>query len=420
MSNPEDNTTLAEIAENLLEEYSNHGVDHLVAKDGKLFAKARSLEIEIPQETLFRYWNFKEVVSELITEPTDCSIATNNYVELLLENVSVLPYEGRLFRPISFSDPKTESDITLTIGPVSDLFFERFRFHDAFTSRIHPRRLPVLREGACILDRSRRGFYTVQVSNLDADSVESALTKASPMIDACLYELLQKYKVNYRTRESWAGRQSISSSLSNSRIDEEEASPTIPRAIYNEHLLSFYHFANASPFPIFEYLSYYQIMEYFYDSIPNRELYRKLRQRMMAVDFCASDSQLEKIYASIRSRERAKEDEKLLQVLEHFVDPQLALDFVIESTRENPNLKWTSRRMLFGKEMQVPTDRKNLLLNLSKRIKHIRNALVHSSDAYEQQPRHIPFTEESRMLATEVPIVKFLAEKIIEGSAEFY
>jgi hypothetical protein len=58
--------------------------------------------------------------------------------------------------------------------------------------------------------------------------------------------------------------------------------------------------------------------------------------------------------------------------------------------------------------------------NLSKEIKEIRNALVHSTDRYERNARHVPFTKSTELIEERLPLMKFLAEKVIVNSGTPY
>ena len=51
--------------------------------------------------------------------------------------------------------------------------------------------------------------------------------------------------------------------------------------------------------------------------------------------------------------------------------------------------------------------------NTAKIIKHIRNSLVHSSDKYTREKCLILFSENESIVFNYIPIIQFLAEKVI-------
>jgi len=53
-------------------------------------------------------------------------------------------------------------------------------------------------------------------------------------------------------------------------------------------------------------------------------------------------------------------------------------------------------------------------------IKIIRNALVHSSDRYEGKKSYVPFSESTEIVEKHIPLLKFLAEKVIFATSLSY
>ena len=51
-------------------------------------------------------------------------------------------------------------------------------------------------------------------------------------------------------------------------------------------------------------------------------------------------------------------------------------------------------------------------------IKHIRNALVHSSDKYAREDCFIPLSEAEDHIVKYIPIVQFMAERVIFATAK--
>ena len=60
---------------------------------------------------------------------------------------------------------------------------------------------------------------------------------------------------------------------------------------------------------------------------------------------------------------------------------------------------------------------RHALSNAAKALKHIRNAIVHSSDRYKRDECHIPLTESEDTIGEYIPLVKYFAEQVIYGTA---
>jgi len=58
------------------------------------------------------------------------------------------------------------------------------------------------------------------------------------------------------------------------------------------------------------------------------------------------------------------------------------------------------------------------LSNAAAILKHVRNALVHSSDRYTREDCFLPFSESEDVIIKYIPLVKYLAERVIFSTAK--
>ena len=96
-------------------------------------------------------------------------------------------------------------------------------------------------------------------------------------------------------------------------------------------------------------------------------------------------------------------------------------DNIIKNYEENvgENL-YTKKRIVFGCDYQPDLREGNIYGCISRIIKTIRNALVHSSDIYERSSRYIPFSESTQIVKKEIPLMRFLAERVIIATSSTY
>ena len=107
----------------------------------------------------------------------------------------------------------------------------------------------------------------------------------------------------------------------------------------------------------------------------------------------------------------------LKRVLQKFVDENELIEFIKAYEEYLGENIYSRRRVVFGESIEVNLIPGHVIGNLSKRIKVIRNALVHSADRYERNQRYIPSSEAEKKLKKEIPLLKYLAEKVVIGSA---
>lgn len=201
-------------------------------------------------------------------------------------------------------------------------------------------------------------------------------------------------------------------------VDDQPVDSTIPRADYDENVVSYYKVAKASPFPSQSFLAYYHVLEYFFLRVTELLLHDRLSAMINSPSFSASRTGLDKVIAAVRGQDsRSDETEMLRNVLERFVPEQELIDFLAAIEEKCGEKLYTKRRQVFGEQLQITPQKDHALANASKVLKHVRNAIVHSSDRYKREDCHIPLSETEDVIEEFIPLVRFLAERVIFGTA---
>lgn len=188
--------------------------------------------------------------------------------------------------------------------------------------------------------------------------------------------------------------------------------------------------------PVYKFLSFYHVLEYFFVLVSDEKLYANLRSIINQPDFNTVDEKnLDKIIQQVKQhRNMTDETQMLKDVLEKYITDHVKdklLDFIQNQYpfKDEKGKSWLLMNKnhdfetVFSSEKEkyqgIKTDNgHDVLGQCAIRIKTIRNALVHSSDRYERQERFIPNKHNKQLLEKEIPLIKFLAEQIIIASAE--
>ena len=110
----------------------------------------------------------------------------------------------------------------------------------------------------------------------------------------------------------------------------------------------------------------------------------------------------------------------LKSVLNKFINEDELIDFIREFEVILGENIYTKKKVLFGNEIAaINLQSGHVFGTISKHIKITRNAIVHSSDRHERNDRFIPYSKSSmETLKNELPLLKFISEKIIISTAE--
>ena len=206
-----------------------------------------------------------------------------------------------------------------------------------------------------------------------------------------------------------------------SQIDDIEP----PRRFYVPELLYHYQMAVASESPQLEYLSYYHIVEYFFERVFKEELIKKVKNKITLPDFSYKrESDIEQLIEEIKKSFKFRRDDTtfseeaaLRLTLVRYVDIAILIQKLKEYD-ESLIAYYKTNTVSFSKGNNISLedgDITSVYKAISGRIYKTRNSIVHSKEG--DRNRYIPF-EHDRILVKEVPLLRFIAELIIMNTSD--
>lgn len=240
-------------------------------------------------------------------------------------------------------------------------------------------------------------------------SAEKMLADAMQCFDSCLYKLAVDYSQAW---ELFKSRRLLQATFQS----EDEVELNIPFGCYDKNLVNYYKVAVSSQFPSQSFLSYYHVLEYNFLSVSEEELQSKIRANIQSTSFNGSSTDIITLINVVKKHtDKSDEKDMLMRVLRKYVDQDDLKEFIKRfETAANDKL-YTKARKVFGESLSININNEHMIPNVAQVLKHIRNALVHSSDKYNRDDCHIPLTESEELVSYYVPLVRFLAEQIISA-----
>ncbi|MGA2298772.1 MAG: hypothetical protein ABSG15_14590, partial [FCB group bacterium] len=141
-----------------------------------------------------------------------------------------------------------------------------------------------------------------------------------------------------------------------------------------------------------------------------------LSRKINDLKFKTVPSHLDKLIQDVLNHKNENDETEMLKnVIKKYVDENDIMDFITQYEDFLDKKVYTIKRTIFGHEIAAtPLNSGHVIGNIAKTIKAIRNALVHSSDRHERNEIFIPYSKEGMtLLELELPLIKYLAEKVI-------
>lgn len=197
-----------------------------------------------------------------------------------------------------------------------------------------------------------------------------------------------------------------------------------PRRIYNNDLVLHYQKGISSDSSDHKYISFYHVIEHFFEKIYNEDIVNEIRNHITTPSFSyRKDKNIKDLVTLIKKRLKYKNDEFYINELEaleltlrRYVDlDELKLE--LEAYESSIIEYFRSNEVSFSKGNRVNfnsgTD--ECYKNLANRIYKNRNSIVHSKE--NEKNKFVPFRDE-KILSRELIILRLVVEKIIINSSE--
>lgn len=199
---------------------------------------------------------------------------------------------------------------------------------------------------------------------------------------------------------------------------------TPPLREYSEDVVDYYKQALASNDPYIKYISFYHVMEYFYDEVFKRKMVTDLKNKITHPDFSyKDDDKIFEIAKFVKNRLRMNDETgqgNELESLKYVLKEYISIDNLktrINTIDSNALNYYQNNKVSFCNAPIIGwADSQGVFTQMAKRIYFTRNSLVHSKSGKNKE-RYRPYQDE-KQLQLEIPLVKAVAEAIIINSSK--
>jgi hypothetical protein len=198
-----------------------------------------------------------------------------------------------------------------------------------------------------------------------------------------------------------------------------------PRRSYIPDLIYHYQLAVHSDNPFLEYLSYYHVIEHFFEEVFNEDLVERIKSKLTHPDFSYKRKKDINILIKDISRSLQIRNEQIIFSEHEALRLTLERHLSINDLKDKLNAYdaslidyYRNTKVTFALADEVDLDNSDtafILKKLATRIYKTRNSIVHSKES--EKARYVPFKDD-KILVKEVPILRFISEQIIINTSE--
>lgn len=195
-----------------------------------------------------------------------------------------------------------------------------------------------------------------------------------------------------------------------------------PKRRYDPYVIEYYRQASESSDPFIQFISYYHILEYFYDEVFNKKLVDDMMERITHPNFSYRNrDQLKKLAEFSHKRLKGfgedgqgNELESLKYVLKEYVNIE-ELKQRLQELRQDITY-YENNNVDFSKGPKLKFNDDGVYTAMAKRIYFTRNSLIHSKSNRKSQTYRVSTHRD--ILKNEIPMLEAISELVILNSSE--
>ncbi|AKD98707.1 hypothetical protein XU06_19910 [Rhodococcus erythropolis] len=238
--------------------------------------------------------------------------------------------------------------------------------------------------------------------------------RAYGLANSFMYELAVRNRLICEPISRASYEQVERSTLHDERIDEVRF-PISKVASEVAELYSFAELANDN-LPL-AFLSFYQVLEYFFPQAVRRDLIRKVRRELSDPMFSLnSDTHLVRIIGVTEKAGRYSEADQISTLLESAVRVERLREFLQQPRNQT---HFGKKGPISGvRAIVVGNQQDSLARQVSERVYQLRNRIVHAKDdpKFLEQKVLLPRSREAARLKPDVDLLRLLARDVITDS----
>lgn len=372
---------------------------------GKFPVKFRGIEFKLKESDLDAYLAFREQVKR----PEETAFFIPGHYEHVIEIQGRGPGAFRLFRNDDDITLQHNNGFVIELSGISPIYllsvFDSDEVNRELIRSIMLRNHRFRRLEEVDFNQLLARLFTIKVSAPESHPFHKNPKQLRSIAEAGIYHIAYGNGVGVTLSSSW----DRSSYWLDTRRRE---TVQFPLRTYHSELVAYYQLALGSESLILSYLALYKILEYFFTSASEDVLHQKVKEKLVTPDFSHSKvKKLRELVRTVRAFDQRMDERKmLLTVLERYLDKSEVVQWIDEYENKHSGY-YTTERDIFGENLKLDVNATQLFPSISKRIYHIRNALVHNKEG--EISRFIPFSGQEKILFNETPLLLYIAEELI-------
>jgi hypothetical protein len=270
-----------------------------------------------------------------------------------------------------------------------------------------------------------RSFTSIRISNIDLSKHDQALEILLRISNSILFQIdivLERAFFLKGQRENY--NELRKRNLRRKSTIDENIKLGFPKFQYDKEPMSLYWYAKSNnEKPLFQFLSFYQVIEYYYPIYSSTAAKKKIQNFIKSPKFNADrDKDISNILSLIQigagGKSFGSEKEQLKSTLEGATDNNDLRTFFDQDEERKLFYEKNKTKGFIKQKITLNNPTADLIEEVTQRIYEIRCKIVHSKSSSEDFDIILPFSSNVKKIQYDIELAEFIARKVLIGNSK--
>ncbi|SMF78862.1 hypothetical protein SAMN05661091_1622 [Paenibacillus uliginis N3/975] len=265
------------------------------------------------------------------------------------------------------------------------------------------------------VERFMNRVFTLQIEGISIDSHDKAFNYLLKVSNSLFFQLNELFNYPMILNSERPNRRDRSR---NSLPDKLSIDVPVLKYEYDNEPMSIYLYGkNSSDLPLFQYLSIYQSIEYYFPVYSNLDAKQKIKRLLKDPNFDPNnDSHITKLVSSIkvtRSGEVIDERGQFKATVKGCLEENDLRDFIYSDIGRKEYYEKNLGKKLSPCQINVKTKSNDIINEICERLYDIRNRIVHKKVTGQEGDIILPYSSEVQHIKYDIQLLEYIARNVL-------
>ncbi len=267
------------------------------------------------------------------------------------------------------------------------------------------------------VNRYLNRVFTIQIEGIIIDSHEQALNYLLKVSNSLFFQINELLSFPMSLSNERPNRRNLIESRKSASHRVEIEMPLLKFEYDHEPMSIYLYGKNSADLPLFQYLSIYQSIEYYFPVYSNVEAKQRIKRLLKDPIFDANnDSHITRLLSSIKTTKTGEifdERGQFKATTKGCISDEDLREFIMGDEKRKEYYEKNHGKKLSPCQINIKTKNNDLIHEVCERLYDIRNRIVHKKVNGQEGEIILPYSSEVEHIKYDIQLLEYIARQVL-------